>query len=973
MYKLLSLASTNYQKEILSSLVSDFMYDKLLSPSSLSDELLIIIYRLLEKDIINFKQINTPTGDEPENGGSILKYIFKHFVFQSDIKTYLHKLLNKITELLEKDDKCKKLSYNPERIEELVKKRMRKLSYSNTKDSNDIRDKYFLLLQEQDGSTRLTTRSKTTESYSNSNNMFRMYIDLTKSELTTISKTQTDDNMKNYIMRQIHYMKNDDSCYSNSKIMEKLYESKDAIHSLEFYHSNVNVCMNIIKDFLDEIVNNIQTMPLIIRYICKIISLLLLRNYPNFNILKVNNYIAQFLLLIFKPIFSDPEKKGILPSKYLSPSTKASLVELEKILTQLMSGSFFKTKDNYNYTPFNYYFIDLMPKVLTFFQTITDVKLPKVLTKLIDGQKTNPKIFEQFIYDHFKENPNEEINNISICFNLEQIITMIEIIQKNEKILVPDKYNCPLPNEYNSYKKSYQLLKTPSKLNEFKAMIEKDKKDNTISYSVIEYNIFNEKMEIISKLATRHFILKEISCPKTKEEQQKNIVIKVKNALSQILYNSYIIPEDDFFGFIVNDTDDFINALNSFKQIDLYNFDNSIQTQWYIISLKSLISKLPEQYKKNDYSKLYNELTQDLKLSTTQMDYDTISKAIDYFRYAHKKYNKINQSLNDIEKLQSHLKVEDFIYNQQIEIFMKIGKLTKGNSILYVEPRETSLTEKLEYLNCKVVTDPTSLCKDIHTFIQKFPNINESHFDGNILEKENKLEIPTAVKNYLNILRSSIKSYGINAFTQIDYKNFQESEFIRQASFTKHNNKQIDNQTKQKYEERFFNQITNHIMDKLYHKLYPQNVMDKDLIIHQRCLSLQWIELKHLTTITNIDLETFLPSTIGYIEQIDKVKNPRDKIEQIVKVIQIINDTLKFSYGDKIEVGLDVELPFLFFIIIKSSPKRLASNIRYIELFHDDLSGLIHHKLTTAKIIGERLCNFDFKYLINISETDYNR
>ena len=53
MYKLLSLASTNYQKEILSSLVSDFMYDKLLSPSSLSDELLIIIYRLLEKDIIN--------------------------------------------------------------------------------------------------------------------------------------------------------------------------------------------------------------------------------------------------------------------------------------------------------------------------------------------------------------------------------------------------------------------------------------------------------------------------------------------------------------------------------------------------------------------------------------------------------------------------------------------------------------------------------------------------------------------------------------------------------------------------------------------------------------------------------------------------------------------------------------------------------------------------------------------------------
>ena len=383
---------------------------------------------------------------------------------------------------------------------------------------------------------------------------------------------------------------------------------------------------------------------------------------------------------------------------------------------------------------------------------------------------------------------------------------------------------------------------------------------------------------------------------------------------------------------------------------------------------------MPDKYKENDYSKLYSELTEDLLTSTTQMDYDSISKAIEYFRYAHKKYNKINQSLNDIEKLQSHLKVEDFIYNQQIEVFMKVGKLTKGNIILYVEPRESSLTEKLEYLNCKVVTDPNSLCKNINKFIHKFPNINESHFDGNILEKEKELEIPTAVKNYLRVLSSSIKSYGITPFTQIDYKNFQESEFIEKLNFPKQHNTTIDNRIKQKYEERFFIQITNYIMDKLYYKLYPNRAMETDEKIYQRCVSLQWIELKHLTTTTNIDSETFLPSTIGYIEQMDKVKNPREKIEQILKVIQIINDTLRFSYGDEIEGGLDDQLPFLIFIIIKSSPKRLASNIRYIELFHDNLdNGLLSHKLTTMKIIGERLCNFDFKQLINISESEYNK
>ena len=147
---------------------------------------------------------------------------------------------------MEKDDKCKRLSYKPEDISEITKKSKRKLSHSNIKDNESNREKYHLF-----------SRAETKNSYSNSSNIFRIYSDLTKADLIKMLESKTDDIVKEYIMKQINDINHNTSVYSNSKLMEKfapelgqlLFDMENhgcdlSKLNLTFFGDNVGDCFN---------------------------------------------------------------------------------------------------------------------------------------------------------------------------------------------------------------------------------------------------------------------------------------------------------------------------------------------------------------------------------------------------------------------------------------------------------------------------------------------------------------------------------------------------------------------------------------------------------------------------------------------------------------------------------------------------------------------------------------------------------
>jgi hypothetical protein len=64
----------------------------------------------------------------------------------------------------------------------------------------------------------------------------------------------------------------------------------------------------------------------------------------------------------------------------------------------------------------------------------------------------------------------------------------------------------------------------------------------------------------------------------------------------------------------------------------------------------------------------------------------------------------------------------------------------------------------------------------------------------------------------------------------------------------------------------------------------------------------------------------------------DEEKSPYGKVRCISSAYKIINNSIAFCSG-KDDAGSDDIIPILIYVIIKSRPKRIFTNIKYIK-FH---------------------------------------
>ena len=136
----------------------------------------------------------------------------------------------------------------------------------------------------------------------------------------------------------------------------------------------------------------------------------------------------------------------------------------------------------------------------------------------------------------------------------------------------------------------------------------------------------------------------------------------------------------------------------SLSSINYYNLDNSVQTQWYVLSLQSLYTKLNDEYKTDDYSKLFTELSSDIETSLRKMDYDKMCQIVDRYRYSSKELKQTEISLKGLEHVEFNKKVQDFIDNAQVEVYMKIVPNEKGKRLSIIS-KDASLNLKFKYLD----------------------------------------------------------------------------------------------------------------------------------------------------------------------------------------------------------------------------------------------------------------------------------
>ena len=509
---------------------------------------------------------------------------------------------------------------------------------------------------------------------------------------------------------------------------------------------------------------------------------------------------------------------------------------------------------------------------------------------------------------------------------------------------------------------------------------DEDAKEKT--YILIKRQEKSAELEYIYGFKNTHFQLKEIKKPKTEEEKELNIILKIKNALCKILFNFKEIPDDDFFGFTIENTEEFISALMKLAKINYYNLDTSVESDWFILSLKSLRKNLPPKYNENDCAFLYEELFNDISSVLHRMDIKALGKLIEELRLAENNMKQTDKNVKSLEQIEQNNKIQNFLDTSQIEACMNFCS-QKGSNKFIIKSSKGITNNKFRYLDdflFEKKKETGITCQNIFQFTKSFPNFSriEQTHAGELFGYMEKFEVPQALKSYLNTVKSLIADYKDFFTTKKVEKEQDKKPNQKEEKQKKQDKKNQKNQKKEEIDEKklkiiedIHEIVANYIMNRIYDKIFPREPDQLDTRIYEQCRRLSWIETSHLSKVENLNLDTILPKTIGLIKELDEEKSPEGKMQLIQKVIQIILHNNTYCLG-KTDGGVDDIIPMLIYVIIKAQPYRLSSNINYIRLFYGEGPNQNNQIVSTLTGIKDWILNIESSKLNGISETEFS-
>ena len=160
-------------------------------------------------------------------------------------------------------------------------------------------------------------------------------------------------------------------------------------------------------------------------------------------------------------------------------------------------------------------------------------------------------------------------------------------------------------------------------------------------------------------------------------------------------------------------------------------------------------------------------------------------------------------------------------------------------------------------------------------------------------------------------------------------------------------------------------------MSKIYRKIYPNEENPYDLSLGKKIDIYSWIEPNNLIKgNVNYNFELVLPDITRYFNSIDIEKSPRKKINNMLNIFSSINKLLTFQ--NQSLIGVDDQMPLLNYIFIKAKPKRIFTNIEFMELYMGEkIMKNEGNYLVQLKAIRDFTFNLTPNRLHNISEKEF--
>ena len=983
--KLVSLIDEQDKDEQIDSLVQLFcnqFYDNILIPNPEQEELLILIYKLFDEEI---RSMNSALIDDFLNESSFMGKFCTSYMNKQEFKVYLSMLVNPlILSIQNEDEECLNMSLIS--IRDFIKKKIKEKKITKDDKNNDVNLDDILFkeipktklvfkknieieteLEEESqrkNNSEMQKQSKSDISDSGNdnikeNNIKMEYNNGYKEQLNfekfkILINHEKDPDLKDFYLYQIEQINNDNDIFTNKKLFnileEKIFhENKKSL--VEKYKSNFLFIQKKVDFLLQSLFDKISTIPYPVRCICKIIYLLISKKFPLLPKYLRNSFVGKFFFE--KSIFPilNLKNKNVTESIIFSTGTKNCLIDIINILSNANKSILFNGNNDAEKTIFNYYLIEIIPILNTIYDKLIDIKLPKVLEDLISEKKIeteenendNKENNENKIkkngkqYDYFKENSDEILHLQCICFSIQDILFIINLINKNINSFKDlDKNEFFMQNVEN-------IKKEVNKLN---LLINRDTKSN--KYFVIFQDEKNSKLEKLT-IGNSH---NESTFIKGEKKESDFVCKRIKICIKTILKGLNLLNKKDLtYLNMATSSDKFFTAIKYISEDlgELREAKNRIPLKWYGQYISNNKTQLNTSYQQNDFEKLYDEIyneesniLNELKLFSSII----ITRDGMNLRCAEKILEKIKYDLKQIKKAKKFLKIEKFVSSEEIEVCIKTRDMFKNinmknidfinNQPAIIITEGTNCEHKnVEDLNNNINTN-TNLIEPkiqqkkipfhayyIKDFINKFSdnpwgsdkNNKEFRALSQLIKEDissgtRKNQIYVTLEKYMDIIKKRIK-------------------------YSQKNRKLFENITEREIEE-FSEKIEDHILRNIYKFVYIDVPLQADINFYEKTLCLDWVEPEQL------EIKKVYVNQLGYaelfIKKIDEAKSVFDKLDCIKSAHTNMNNTIKFNSGKNDDAGQDELTPIFQYIVIRAQPKRIYSDINYIKCFLGDSS-----------------------------------
>ena len=923
LYKFINFLTEDEQKKI-SLLLMHFFYEDITVNES-SDTLNYIYHTLLTNDL--GKYCDSFYLDDFINPHSFTGKMTKQLIYRNEIKLYishiLFSLINDLEESCEKNNKIN-ITLDLEFLENVLKKRKvlpggdssinskkilakTKTTFNSTivpdltKKSEDTslskRKNVFGVPEKKEKGIDILSKEQI-------NRIFNEEFDYTEKTLKSFLKKVGDNNYKLIYLRQLRQINNTNSknIFSIKSFKEKILNNIESRKLFSYYYENLKS----IKTFISSIIFNINNFkdsePKLIKTAYKAIYNFFHVNYQNINAFDMNlfliNYLFEYIIL---PTLRCPEiNESLNKEKIFNYKTHKDLQPIINILRHVAQCRFF-IEDDY--------------KMLNTFIVEQHYLLQNYFTEMIMG------IEKQIYFDQKRsENIFENENYLTMCLSREEL-----------KIFI---------NHYKEMEFQDEKGELDQMIRDSVRVTEDNRSDK---FSTFQYFVFiNINYDGERKKSLKIEKKKERNTCFVNEGEEMLYVENIKNCINYVLINVPPIEDE-----LKNaDFEELFTRLN--KRINYYKdeykdyFGNkTIPLSWYSNHIITIMEKLPTEYMRNNYSKLFNEINEEIRNQRAKIasKNDVLSIDLSGEINTFKKMVKIyKHQLKRSKTLDLNSKVIYFIKNAQLPVCLMTGK-ERFDSIYELYGKETSK----KYMECEekeIMIDTQSGC--IHG---KYEAKNSRM--SNVEQNKLKLYKDTCHVNTIDEFIKKIQEY-IGDITEDIFSRINDNKFTNKTKANEVLEKYInfiddilrdkyrlffiskDSKSADKKQKIFLKKIYSYILRKISLSLRKHEssyfIILEDKKFNDKCLQLRWLDpIDNLTINPSMVSATQINLGRDLIRKMDKERAGPRIIKYFSKAVNLIVKMITFTTGRE-DISIDDFLPIMVYLFISVGPGNVISN-----------------------------------------------